>query len=124
VAALCAEVRARVGEEPAAARGGGIDLVPSARAIPVGVLATAMGVPAGLSGEVAETVAVIAAADPPGATVEPVPADPGRDPARSTARPEPDRFAALAVLLVQTCDATAGLIGNNAKVFRFFRITL
>jgi cytochrome P450 len=114
VAALRAEVEARVYVELAAARGGRIDLMPAARAIPVGVLATAMGVPAGLSGEVAEAVAVIAAAYPPGAAVEPVPADQAATRLEALLRnPEPGRFAALAVLLVQTCDATAGLIGNT-----------
>jgi cytochrome P450 len=114
VAALRAEVGARVCVELAAARGGRIDLMPAARAIPVGVLATAMGLPAGLSSEVSEMVAVIAAAYPPGAVVEPVLAD--RAVTRLEAllgHPEPGRFAALAVLLVQTCDATAGLIGNT-----------
>lgn len=114
VAALRTEVAARVREELAAARGGGIDLMPLARAIPVGVLATALGVPAGSSGAVAEAVAVIAAAYPPGGAVDPGPADQAATRLEALlGHPGPGRFAALAVLLVQSCDATAGLIGNT-----------
>lgn len=114
VAALRAEVGAWVCVELAAARGGRIDLMPAARAVPVGVLATAMGVPAGRSGAVAAAVGVIAAAYPPGAVVEPGPAEQAATRLEALlGNPDPGRFAAMAVLLVQTCDATAGLIGNT-----------
>jgi Cytochrome P450 len=88
--------------------------MPAARAVPVAALATALGVPAGLSGDIAEAVAVIASAYLPGAVAEPVPADQAVIRLEAMlGNPEPGRFAALAVLLVQSCDATAGLIGNT-----------
>ncbi|MQY05747.1 cytochrome P450 family protein [Actinomadura macrotermitis] len=101
--ALRAAVRARLAAAP-----GHTDLMPALRTVPVAVLAEALGVPAGRSAEVAGLVAVIAPAYPPGAP-------PAATAAADDAVPELERLlgartATLGCLLVQACEATAGLI--------------
>jgi len=100
---------------PVADAGGRLDLVPLLRTVPVAVLAVALGVPADRGEAVAGAVARIAAAYHPGAAREVVAAadEAVVRLAGLLGDPAPEDLAALAGLLVQSCDATAGLIGNT-----------
>jgi cytochrome P450 len=107
----------------AADSSGGVDVMALlARRVPVGVLATHLGVPAACREEAVAAVTTIAAAyhPRPGGTDD----DPGDDPAGQAVDvlaellgdPAPDHLATVAGLLVQACDATAGLIGNALNI--------
>ncbi|MGI5157929.1 cytochrome P450 [Microbispora sp. CA-102843] len=92
-----------------------------ARRVPVGVLATRLGVPEDRREEVVAAVTAMAAAYH-------LPPAPGAAPAGDAAvgvlaaalnegeEPEPGLLAAVAGVLVQACDATAGLVGNTLAV--------
>jgi cytochrome P450 len=92
-----------------------------ARRVPVGVLATRLGVPEDRREEVVAAVTAMAAAYH-------LPPAPGAAPAGDAAvgvlaaalgegeEPEPGLLAAVAGALIQACDATAGLVGNTLAV--------
>ncbi|MEW9534376.1 cytochrome P450 [Microbispora sp. NPDC049125] len=91
-----------------------------ARRVPVGVLSTALGVPEERREDAVAAVTAIAAAyHPPGhapASGDRRTAEGDRGVAALAAllgHPGPERLAAVAGLLVQACDATAGLIGTT-----------
>ncbi|GAA1313195.1 hypothetical protein Psi02_56710 [Planotetraspora silvatica] len=93
-----------------------------ARRVPVGVLATHLGiVPERREEAVGAVTAMAAAYHPRPATARHGPGADERDEHADRAvvvladllgHPEPERLAAVAALLIQACDATAGLIGN------------
>ncbi|WP_182909418.1 cytochrome P450 [Microbispora sp. H13382] len=95
-----------------------------ARRVPVGVLATRLGVPEDRREEVVAAVTAMAAAYHLPAVSD---APPARDAADAAVgvlaaalgggdAPEPGLLAAVAGVLVQACDATAGLVGNALAV--------
>jgi cytochrome P450 len=114
VEALRAETRDRMSVLMDRLRGDRVDLVPLLRTVPVGVLAEALGVPGERSRTVAGQVATVARAYPPGAAAEAV-ADADRAIVRLTELLGPDRLAVLGCVLVQACEATAGLIANTLR---------
>jgi cytochrome P450 len=98
-----------------------------ARRVPVGVLATHLGIAPERREEAVGAVTTMAGAYHP--RPDPVRPDPVRPAAEAEEQderadravgvlagllghPEPERLAAVAALLIQACDATAGLIGN------------
>jgi cytochrome P450 len=105
-------LRRRAGERTAAelAAGTPVELMASvARSVPVGVLAEALGI----TGPIAPDVAAVSAAYQPGSD-----AGPAADAAlarlvESFGGVADEATAARIGLLVQACDATAGLIGNS-----------
>ncbi|MBB2741106.1 UNVERIFIED_ORG: cytochrome P450 [Microbispora rosea subsp. rosea] len=111
------EARERTGAELAG--GARVDVMARiARRVPVGVLATRLGVPEDRREEVVAAVTAMAAAyHAPGAApvgdaaVGVLAAALGRG-----EEPEPGLLAAVAGALVQACDATAGLVGNTLAV--------
>jgi cytochrome P450 len=119
----------RAARERAAAllRSGRVDV---GRRVPIAVLATALGIVHYdvvdgdvVDGDVVvEDVAVVAASYHPGTDAGPAPVPPltrrsGRWCGRSVANPD-EATAARIGLLVQACDATAGLIANAAVALR------
>ncbi|MEV4456457.1 cytochrome P450 [Microbispora sp. NPDC049633] len=91
-----------------------------ARRVPVGVLATRLGVPEERREEVVAAVRAMAAAYHLSAVSAATPAGGAADAAVAVLAaalgggdaPEPRLLAAVAGVLVQACDATAGLVGN------------
>jgi len=93
-----------------------------ARRVPVGVLATHLGIgPERREEAVGAVTAMAAAYHPRPVSARPAPEADARDEQADLAvgvladllgHPEPERLAAVAALLIQACDATAGLIGN------------
>ncbi|ETK37871.1 hypothetical protein MPTA5024_01840 [Microbispora sp. ATCC PTA-5024] len=117
-----AELRgqARAEAEAALARPGRVDVMALlARRVPVGVLAVRLGVPAVRREEAVAAVRAIAAAYHPGGERNAAADAAVASLARLLGEPDRERLAAVAGLLVQACDATAGLIGNTlAAVLR------
>ncbi|MEV4300386.1 cytochrome P450 [Microbispora rosea] len=114
------EAREQAGAELAA--GSRVDVMARiARRVPVGVLATRLGVPEDRREEVVAAVTAMAAAyhlpPAPGAASA---GDAGvavlADALSEGEQPEPGLLAAVAGALVQACDATAGLVGNTLAV--------
>ncbi len=94
-----------------------------ARRVPVGVLATRLGVPGDRREEVVAAVTAIAAAyhlpsagAPPGREAADAAVGVLADALGGGDAPEPGLLAAVAGVLVQACDATAGLVGNALAV--------
>jgi cytochrome P450 len=93
-----------------------------ARRVPVGVLATHLGIaPERREEAVGAVITMAAAYHPRPHPVLPAPEAEEHDERADRAvgvladllgHPEPERLAAVAALLIQACDATAGLIGN------------
>lgn len=112
-AARAAEPRGAAGApvvERRGASGGWVDLMPVLRTGPVAVLAEALGVPDGDA--VAARVAEIAPAYPSGAGADAV-ATADRAVAELAELIGRARLATVGCLLVQACDATAGLVANT-----------
>jgi cytochrome P450 len=107
-AGLRRAAEARTEDALAAAVGGTLDLMPLARRVPVATLAAELGAPEGAVDDVLAIAAVYApgSADSPAAD-----AAVGR---LVDALGDGETGAARIALLVQACDATAGLIGNAA----------
>ncbi|GAA0371193.1 hypothetical protein GCM10009530_21710 [Microbispora corallina] len=112
--------QARAEAEEALARPGRVDVMALlARRVPVGVLAVRLGVPAVRREEAVAAVTAIAAAYHPGGERNAAADAAVASLARLLGGPDRERLAAVAGLLVQACDATAGLIGNTlAAVLR------
>jgi len=115
--ALRAEATVRTGAVLDGAASGTVDVMASlARAVPLAVLAHALAIEGGTDALV-RAVAVVAAAYPPGAAVESEQhADDAVAQLVAQLGARDETAVAQLTVLVQACDATAGLIGNGLNI--------